>query len=75
MKCPNCGGSILGDGFTSTMACENAIIPPDREVDAGIILCNTLIEQEVNHRVYDGEFCTEDWCSRCHNKTCDGHCP
>ena len=37
--CPHCGGNILGDGYTSPMACENANVPEDRECDASVLLC------------------------------------
>ena len=38
--CPRCGGHILGDGYTSPRACENADVPPDREPDASVLLCD-----------------------------------
>lgn len=41
MKCPNCGGQMIGDGYTSTLHCENIIEPPwDLEPDAEPVYCN-----------------------------------
>ena len=42
MSCPNCGGSMIGDGYTSVMHCEYA---DDEEYcyeapDAGPFYCN-----------------------------------
>ena len=42
MKCPKCGGDIIGDGYTSVMHCEYA---DDEEYehcepDADVVLCN-----------------------------------
>jgi len=45
-NCPNCGGSIIGDGYTTVRHCEladNNIIM-ESEPDAPIILCNTMKE-------------------------------
>ncbi len=40
MNCPNCGGEIIGDGYTSNMKCENAEDVDFLEPDAEIVLCN-----------------------------------
>ncbi len=39
-NCPNCGGTILGDGYTTALHCEFVIPPLDKEPDAPISLCN-----------------------------------
>ena len=41
MKCPNCGGSMLGDGYTTPIHCEHVhgdalLVAPD----SNIVLCN-----------------------------------
>lgn len=41
-SCPVCGGTILGDGYTTPMACENAAVPLDRECDAPVLYCSVL---------------------------------
>jgi len=40
MKCPHCGGSMIGDGYTSPITCENAETPMDFEPDADPIYCD-----------------------------------
>lgn len=41
MPCPNCGGSLIGDGYTIVVHCENADIENNcYEPDAGPIYCN-----------------------------------
>lgn len=40
MACPKCGGTIIGDGYTSVIACEFAEIPEGIEPDAGPIYCD-----------------------------------
>jgi len=38
--CPVCGGSIIGDGYTMVMHCENVDVSGDcYEPDAGPIYC------------------------------------
>lgn len=37
--CSNCGGEILGDGYTVVLHCENAEIPDCTEPDANTVLC------------------------------------
>jgi len=32
-------------------------------------------QEEAYWRVKQGEITTEAWCSRCFDKSCDGHCP
>lgn len=39
MNCPKCGGTIIGDGYTSPMHCEFAEVDPWAEADAPIVLC------------------------------------
>ncbi len=38
--CFNCGGSIVGDGYTQIFHCENADVPLDSEPDGAVILCD-----------------------------------
>ncbi len=42
MKCPRCGGDIIGDGFTTVRRCEFATDDKiySTEPDAPIILCD-----------------------------------
>jgi len=42
--CKNCGGSIIGDGITLALHCENADIEMDREPDAPVKLCERELE-------------------------------
>lgn len=37
--CPNCGGSMIGDGITLTRHCEYADLPEDSEPDAPALYC------------------------------------
>lgn len=38
--CKNCGGTLIGDGYTMTVHCENIdIIGEGYEADAGPIYC------------------------------------
>jgi len=43
--CPNCGGSIVGDGHTQPMRCENAECPVDRECDAEVLYCESQLNK------------------------------
>jgi hypothetical protein len=41
-RCPNCGGSLIGDGYTAVIHCENATdvdAIAEAEADAGPIYC------------------------------------
>jgi len=40
MPCPNCGGELIGDGFTTCIHCENVDAPLDREPDADPVYCD-----------------------------------
>ena len=40
MNCPNCGGDILGDGYTLPRHCEFVMSSIDREPDSPVELCN-----------------------------------
>ena len=40
MNCPNCGGDILGDGYTLPRHCEFVMSSIDREPDSHVELCN-----------------------------------
>ncbi len=39
MTCPNCGGTMIGDGYTSVRHCENVDVPEDLEPDAPPVYC------------------------------------
>lgn len=39
-QCPNCGGEIFGDGYTTVQYCENADPPNWLEPDTNPVLCN-----------------------------------
>ena len=43
-RCPNCGGTLIGDGYTAVIHCENATdvdAIAEAEADAGPIYCET----------------------------------
>ena len=42
-QCPNCGGDIIGDGYTYVAHCENAEEEDYEfcEADAGTVLCRS----------------------------------
>lgn len=40
--CLVCGGTLLGDGYTTVRHCENADVPMDVEPDAPIIYCEEV---------------------------------
>lgn len=42
MSCPNCGGDIIGDGFTTVRHCENVTDVSDYEPDADVVYCVDL---------------------------------
>lgn len=42
MNCPNCGGEMIGDGYTIVRHCENVDIPLDIEPDADPIFCEEV---------------------------------
>ena len=44
MNCPNCGGTMLGDGFNTVRHCEFSDDVPDIEPDAGPIFCKENTE-------------------------------
>ena len=48
MPCINCGGSLIGDGHTSPVHCENVDIPMDLECDADIVYCEPINEEDSN---------------------------
>lgn len=39
MKCKDCGGNMIGDGFTIAVHCEFAFVPEDREPDSAPLHC------------------------------------
>jgi len=41
--CPNCGGDLIGDGYTSVTHCENIDPPLDAEPDSDVLYCDTEI--------------------------------
>ncbi len=40
MCCVNCGGSMVGDGYTLVRHCEYVDVDEDVECDAGPIYCD-----------------------------------
>jgi hypothetical protein len=47
-RCPVCGGSLVGDGYTLALHCENADLPADREPDAPVYACRSDEEDPAN---------------------------
>lgn len=39
-RCPNCGGDLVGDGYTSVVHCEYVDPDPWLEPDANPVYCN-----------------------------------
>ena len=39
MSCPVCGGTMIGDGYTTPIHCENVDLDPWIEADFGPIYC------------------------------------
>lgn len=47
MTCPNCGGSLSGDGFTDVLHCENVdVIGEGYEPDAAPVYCDSQPGQQ-----------------------------
>jgi len=46
IKCPVCGGDILGDGITEYLRCENTEFILDIEVDALPVFCCSSAKRE-----------------------------
>lgn len=47
MSCPICGGTLIGDGYTLVVHCENlADVPADIEPDAGPLYCNYMTRED-----------------------------
>lgn len=40
MRCINCGGVMVGDGFSAVLHCENVDYVGDREPDSRPVYCN-----------------------------------
>jgi hypothetical protein len=56
LSCRKCGGSIVGDGVTMALHCENVECAADREADAPVLLCDEARSQRgdgVNSRGKD----------------------
>lgn len=47
MTCPVCGGTMVGDGYTMVIHCENAELPVDAEPDAEPVFCKKEQNGEV----------------------------
>jgi len=45
-QCLNCGGTMVGDNYTSASHCENAEVPDGAEADSGPYYCNFPYEKE-----------------------------
>ena len=49
-RCPNCGGSLIGDGYTAVIHCENATdvdAIAEAEADAGPIYCAPMLPDRI----------------------------
>lgn len=47
MSCPICGGTLIGDGCTLVVHCENlGDVPADIESDAGPLYCNYMTRED-----------------------------
>lgn len=46
-NCPNCGGHIIGDGYSEVFHCEFAEydLYYDKEPDSYIVFCNNFVKQ------------------------------
>ena len=44
MNCKTCGGTMVGDGYSSVRHCENVDVPMDVEPDAEPIYCKSETE-------------------------------
>lgn len=45
--CPRCGGTMVGDGYTTVEHCEFAELPEGIEADGGPVYCN--FEEDSKH--------------------------
>ncbi len=45
MKCKNCGGTMIGDGYTTALHCEFVDLPDSYEADGAPLYCD-LDEKE-----------------------------
>lgn len=50
-RCPNCGGDMTGDGYTSVEHCENVEPDPSLEPDANPVYCNYTEENPNDSRI------------------------
>ena len=50
-SCPNCGGIIVGDGYTVVLHCERVDAPFDMEPDATPVYCDMTAEAETKPRI------------------------
>ena len=57
MNCPICGGTMIGDGYTTPIHCENVDIDPWIEPDFGPIYCvedpAEILDEEYYCRDYE----------------------
>jgi hypothetical protein len=44
-RCPDCGGTIVGDGYTMARHCEYVDLPDGREADAPLLTCGFTDEE------------------------------
>jgi hypothetical protein len=69
MHCPNCGGSILGDGVTIALHCERIENAHEFEPDVNILICSDDVGEEPTKEQVDewnrGEGLVN--CCRCGN--------
>ena len=45
-SCPKCGGSLIGDGYTSVVHCEYVEDTEGYEPDAGPVFCEELMKDD-----------------------------
>ena len=45
--CPKCGGTMIGDNYTTAMHCEFAELPEGIEADGGPVYCD--FEEDSKH--------------------------
>jgi hypothetical protein len=68
-KCPNCGGSMVGDGYTMYRHCENLEHTyQDREPDSPPIFCQSPMSSKSSP---SSDRCDTHWCKNC---TVEGYC-
>ena len=77
--CPKCGGTMIGDNYTTASHCENAELPEGIEADGGPVYCNftdapdtCLVERDIMNGDFDcgHEYAGEITCDECKHGAC-----